>query len=116
MSAQEKIELLRAVEASPLGVTEVLARLDLPRSTYYRWRRQFHAQGFEGLKDASPYRGQVWNQLLPEERDKVLEVALQCPDWPPRQIACSPRGSGPVYGLGIGGLSAPEGRRVRQAP
>ena len=28
MSAQEKIELLRAVEASPLGVTEVLGRLD----------------------------------------------------------------------------------------
>ena len=88
MSAQEKIELLRAVEASPLGVTEVLARLDLPRSTYYRWRRQFHAQGFEGLKDASPCKGRVWNQLLPEEQDKVLEVALQCPDWPPRQIAC----------------------------
>jgi len=88
MSAQEKIELLRAVEASPLGVTEVLARLDLPRSTYYRWRRQIHAQGFEGLKDASPCKGRVWNQLLPEEQDKVLEVALQCPDWPPRQIAC----------------------------
>ncbi|HUT61835.1 MAG TPA: DDE-type integrase/transposase/recombinase [Phycisphaerae bacterium] len=88
MSAQEKIELLRAVEASPIGVTEVLARLDLPRSTYYRWRRQFHAQGFEGLKDASPCKGRVWNQLLPEEQDKVLEVALQCPDWPPRQIAC----------------------------
>jgi putative transposase len=88
MSAREKIELLRAAEASPIKVTEVLARLDLPPSTYYRWRRQFHAQGFEGLKDASPYQGRVWNQLLPEEQDKVLEVALPCPDWPPRQIAC----------------------------
>lgn len=43
MSAQEKLELLRAVEASPLGVTEALARLDLSPSTYYRWRRKFHA-------------------------------------------------------------------------
>jgi transposase InsO family protein len=88
MSAQEKIELLRAVEASPLGVAEALDRLDLPSSTYYRWRRKFHAQGFAGLKDASPYKGRVWNQLLPGERDKIFEVALQCPDWPPRQIAC----------------------------
>lgn len=65
-----------------------MARLDLPPSTYYRWRRQFHTQGFEGLKDASPYQGHVWNQLLPEDQNKVLEVALPCPDWPPRQIAC----------------------------
>jgi transposase InsO family protein len=69
-------------------VTEVLARLDLPRSTYYRWRRQFHGQGFEGLKDLSPCKGRVWNALLPQERDKVLEVALQCPEWSPRQLAC----------------------------
>jgi transposase InsO family protein len=88
MSAQEKLALLRAVEASPLPLTETLARLDVPPSTYHRWRRKFHAQGYEGLKDLSPSKGRVWNRLLPQERDKILEVALQCPDGSPRQIAC----------------------------
>ena len=36
-------------------------------------------QGFEGLKDASPYKGRVWNPLLPEERDKVLAAARSEP-------------------------------------
>jgi len=78
----------RACEASSLGVTEALARLDLLASTYCRWRRKFHATGYEGLKDLSPAKGRVWNQLLPRERETILEAALQCPDWSRRQIAC----------------------------
>ena len=41
MSAEKKLAILRAVECSPLPVTEALARLDVPASTYYRWRRTF---------------------------------------------------------------------------
>jgi len=87
MSAKEKLEILRAVECSPLPTTEALARLDMPASTYYRWRRAFRRQGRMGLADASPYKGRIWNQLLPDERDKVLEVAMVCPEWSPREIA-----------------------------
>ena len=88
MGAQQKLEVLRAMEASPLEAREALARLDVPVSTYYRWRRKFRSYGFEGLKDASPYKGRVWNQLLEEEREEVLGIALQRPDWSCRQIAC----------------------------
>jgi len=88
MDTQEKLELLRAVEASPLPTAEALARLDVPASTYYRWRRKFRSQGRQGLQDLSPYKGRVWNQLLADEREKVLEVAMLYPEWPPRQIAC----------------------------
>ena len=88
MSAQEKVEVLRAVEAATLPVTEALARLDVPISTYYRWRRRFRLCGFEGLKDTSPYRGKVWNELLEEEREEILALALQEPDWSCRQMAC----------------------------
>ena len=87
MSVQEKMEILRAVECSPLPTIEALARLDVPASTYYRWRRAFRRQGRMGLADVSPHKGRVWNQLLPEEREKVLEVAMICPDWSPREIA-----------------------------
>jgi len=40
MNALEKLTILRAVEGSPLGVRESLARLDVPAATYYRWRRR----------------------------------------------------------------------------
>lgn len=88
MNAQDKLEILRAVECSPLPITQALAHLDLPAATYYRWRRKFRNQGRDGLADRSPYKGNVWNQLLPEERDKILEVAMLCPEWSPREVAC----------------------------
>jgi putative transposase len=88
MNAQDKLEILRAVEASTVSITETLARLDLPAATYYRWRRKFRNQGRDGLADHSPYKGKVWNQLLPGEREKILEVAMLCPEWSPRQISC----------------------------
>jgi len=88
MNAQDKLEILRAVECAPVPVTEALARLDLPAATYSRWRRKFRCQGRDGLVDRCPYKGKVWNQLLPEERDKILEVAMLCPEWFPREIAC----------------------------
>ena len=87
MSVQEKMEILRAVECSPLPTTEALAHLDVPASTYYRWRRAFRRQGRMGLADTSPYKGRVWNQLLPEESEKVLEVAMVFPEWSPREVA-----------------------------
>ena len=87
MSVEEKLAVLRAVECSPLPVTEALARLEMPSSTYYRWRRAFRRQGRQGLQDLSPYKGRIWNQLLSEEREKVLEVAMLCPEWSAREIA-----------------------------
>ena len=43
MSVEEKLAILRAVECSPMPVTEALARLDVPISTYYRWRDESSA-------------------------------------------------------------------------
>jgi len=91
MSHMEKMRILRAVESSSLGLTETLARLDVPESTYYRWKRNFRQKGVEGLKDHCPHQGrrnQVWNALLPEEEDKILEKAFLYPEWSSRQISC----------------------------
>jgi putative transposase len=88
MSAKQKLEVLRSVETSHLSVKEALDRLDVSSSTYYRWRKRFRGEGVTGLVDRSPYRGRVWNELLEEERVKVLEVARLYPQWSPREVAC----------------------------
>jgi transposase InsO family protein len=88
MSADKKLEILRAVEGSGLRVKEALARLDISRATYYRWRSRFRAQGFSGLRDLSSYKGHTWNQLLPAEREKIFELAMLYPEWSPREISC----------------------------
>jgi transposase InsO family protein len=88
MSAENKLKVLRAVESSGLPIKEALTRLDVPRATYYRWRKRFQAQGRKGLEDLSTYKGQSWNQLLPHENEKIFEIALLSPEWFPREISC----------------------------
>jgi transposase InsO family protein len=88
MPAERKLEILRTVESSTLPIREILKRLEVSASTYYRWRRRFREDGVEGLRDRSSYKGRTWNQILPEEREKILEVALLYPAWSPRQISC----------------------------
>lgn len=88
MTAEAKLEVLRAVQGAGLPVSRVLSQLGIARSTYYRWRGSFRRRGRPGLHDQPPIRGRSWNQILPEERDKVLEIALLFPDWSPRQVSC----------------------------
>jgi len=76
MTADSKLEVLRAVEGTGLPVSQVLTQLGIPSSTYYRWRQSFRSRGYAGLVDQPAQRDRIWNQILPEERDKVLEVAL----------------------------------------
>lgn len=88
MTAELKLEVLRAVQGSALSVKKVLSQLGIPRSTYYNWRKNFRYRGRPGLHDRSPARSRTWNQILPEERDKVLEIALLFPEGSPREISC----------------------------
>jgi len=90
MSGLQKLTILRAVEGSPLGVREALARLDVPVATYYRWRRKFRTGGRDALHDRDTHEGRrrrVWNQLLPAEREKILEIAMLYPEWSSREIS-----------------------------
>ena len=87
MSRDEKMKFIRLIEASQLGISQALSKYDIPRSTYYRWKRKLHTTGLQGLKDNKPYRARTWNQLLPQQVDKVLEYATFHPDWSSRQIS-----------------------------
>jgi len=89
MSIEKKLNLLRTVESSPYTVDQTCARLDIPKATYYRWKKNFRLKGMPGLQDnSSSNKGRVWNTLLEAEKDKIFEIALLYPEWPSRQIAC----------------------------
>jgi len=87
MSVTEKMENLRLVMSSDLPAMKALQLLDLPRSTYYRWRQKWRHMGQLGLRDLRPKRVGSWNTLLPDQIDTILEYAAFHPEWSCREIS-----------------------------
>jgi transposase InsO family protein len=87
MGAENKLQVLRAMEGSSLLVREALERLDVSTTTYYRWRAKFRREGVGGLVDRASFKGGTWNQALEFERKKIMEIAMLYPEWSPREIA-----------------------------
>ena len=86
-SASEKLEIIRIVEGSELGVKRTLEELGINRSTFYEWYRNYLEHGFEGLKPKVPNRKSFWNKIPDQERNKVVEFALEKTDLSPRELA-----------------------------
>ena len=87
MNVDEKLTLLLAVEESGFKVTEALKRLDIPRSTYYRWRSKINKSGLLGLEDKNPAPKRQWNALTKPEEKVILEVAEDKPELSCREIS-----------------------------
>jgi len=87
MSRNEKMQFIRLVEGSQLSISDALSKYDVARSTYYRWKRKLRTIGVKGLEDNKPHRARTWNQLLPQQVDKVLEYATFYPELSCRQIS-----------------------------
>jgi transposase InsO family protein len=94
MDAKQKLQIIQQVQRSCLFKSATLKQLQIAPRTYYRWLREYRRDGIAGLQDKSsnPYR--VWNRLLPDERDMVIEQALTHPEESPRQIALRMTDSG----------------------
>jgi transposase InsO family protein len=87
MSTQEKMEMLRVAMGSDVSIRKTLDALDLPKSTYYRWRHKWRQMGLLGLRDIRPKRCGSWNKLLPDQQTKIIDIATLNLDWPCRQIS-----------------------------
>jgi putative transposase len=87
MSRNGKMRFIRLIEGSDLSISEALAKYDVPRSTYYRWKRKLRTQGPQGLQDNKPKRHKSWNQLLPWQVNKILEYASFYPEYSSREIS-----------------------------
>ena len=85
--ASEKLEIIRLVEGSHLSARQTLAKLGIPRTTFYRWYDKYLQRGEVGLKDQSPKPKHVWNRIPDEIRGKVVKLALKETELSPRELA-----------------------------
>jgi putative transposase len=84
MSLQEKEEVLAQVEEVGWGKRKLLTQLQVPRSTYYRWRSQQR----QGKLGASSQDARIpWNRLSSDEEAVVMAIAREDPDLSSRQLA-----------------------------
>ena len=85
--ASEKVEIIRLVEESHLSARLTLAKLGIPRTTFYRWYDRYLQRGEAGLQDQSPKPKHVWNRIPDVVRRKVVKLALQETELSPRELA-----------------------------
>ena len=84
MSAQERSNIISRVEETQRGKRKILTQLQVPKSTYYRWR----ARALQGKQDSSTSSTRIpWNKLSPPEEATVLAAARESPEWSSRQLA-----------------------------
>jgi putative transposase len=86
-SQAEKIEAIRLVEGSSLSVRRTLGELGVPRSTFYRWYAAYARDGYDGLAPRSGQKRRFWNRIPDEERERVAELAIENPEFSPRELA-----------------------------
>jgi putative transposase len=85
--ASEKLEIIRLVEQSQLPVKRTLAKLGIPRATFYRWYELYQSGGPEALEDSSPRPDRVWNRIPEGVRERIKTLALDEPAFSPRELA-----------------------------
>jgi len=78
MSAVEKAIILTQVESQSRGKRQALMALGISKSSYYRWR---HGQPDSGN------RKRPWNQITPEEEDRILAIAREYTELSSRQLS-----------------------------
>ena len=86
-SQSEKMEIIRIIENSSLGVKRTLQELDINRSTFYDWYRRYREGGYDALASRPPHCRRFWNAIPPDVKQKVIQTALEHLDKSPRQLA-----------------------------
>jgi len=83
----EKNEIIRIVEGSEPGVNWTLHELGIHNSTFYGWYNRYKQYGYDGLAPGQADRRFFWIQIPSEEKQKVVELALEYPGLSPRALA-----------------------------
>ncbi len=85
--ASEKMEIIRTVEGSSLGICRTLIQIGIPRSTFYNWYDRYLSGGIEALEDRKPKVQAVWNKIAEVQRNQLIDLALDEPELSARELA-----------------------------
>ena len=88
LSQSEKYEIILMIEKSELGVNATLKELGIHKGTFYKWCNLYLENGYDGLANKPGVRKQYWNQIPEEEKQLILETALDYPERSSREVAC----------------------------
>lgn len=83
----EKYEIILLVEQSEIGLNKTLLELGIHKSTLYKWYKNYLSDGYDGLCEKSRHRKQYWNAIPEQEKQLIVETALDYPDRSSREIA-----------------------------
>src|ERR1700727_597527 len=86
-SPSDKTEIIRLVEQSTLPARRTLEKLDIPRSSFYRWYDRYRRGGPEALADRPSRPDRVWNRIPEAIRSQIVDLALDQPELSPRELA-----------------------------
>jgi putative transposase len=86
-TASEKLEIIRTVEDSALGITRTLGQLDIPKSTFYHWYDRYLTDGVAALENQKPTPHAHWNKVPEDKRQALVEMALDQSELSPRELA-----------------------------
>ena len=75
-AASEKLEIIRTVEDSSLGITRTLAQVGIPKSTFYHWYDRYLTGGVETLADRKPAPTTICNNNLLVPMEVLNQVIL----------------------------------------
>jgi len=83
---QEKYEIIQLVDGSDLSANRTIMELGLHKRTFYNWYKRYLENGYDGLAPAKARR-QTWNKIPLEEKNKVVEEALEHEELSSRELA-----------------------------
>jgi transposase len=86
-TASEKEELIRMIVGSELGINQTLRSLGINKSTFYKWYKAYSDYGIDGLAPSKRSSKRQWNSLPQDQKDLVVELALEYPELSSRELA-----------------------------
>ena len=88
LNTAEKIEIIRLVTGSDLGVNRTLRELGINKRSFYNWYNIYQKYGADGF--SAPQKGEKsrrWNQIPDEQKNIIVELALDYPTLSARELA-----------------------------
>ena len=86
-TVSEKQELIHMVVQSDLGINRTLREIGLNKSTFYKYHKAYSDFGVEGLEPYSRSVRRQWNSIPQEQKNLVVELALERPELSSRELA-----------------------------